>query len=254
MKKHKISAAIITYNEEESIARTLEKLHWCDEIVILDSNSTDTTVEICKSYNAKVFFKKFNGFGEQKRAMTEKCSHDWILSLDADEVLTDKLIDEIKQEFSKETLPYKAYCLNRRHVYLGKTFKYGNLKNKPILRLFNKHEASFSNRKVHETVVYNGKKGRFKNFFLHYTAKTIEEVNIKKNNYATLISEEYHDKHKTANLFLLFFKYPFTFFKEYILRGNILNGREGYIWSIYMAEYSYLKYFKLIERKRASKS
>jgi len=254
MQKHKISAAIITYNEEHNIARTLEKLTWCDEIVVVDSYSTDTTVAICESYNAKVFFKKFDGYGEQKQFLVSKCNFDWILSIDADEVLTDELISEIKTEFSKDTLPYEAYLLNRKHVYLGKVFKYGHLKNTPILRLFNNKKALFSDRKVHETIIYSGKKGRFKNCFLHYTANSIEEINFKKNRYASLVSEEYLHKKKKINLFYLPFKYPFTFLKEYLIHLNFLNGYEGYVWSIYMAEYSVLKYLKLIDKKRKNQS
>ena len=253
MHKHLISAALITFNEESNIARTLEKLTWCDEIVVVDSNSTDKTKEICASYGAKVYSKEFNGYGEQKRYLVEKCNFDWILSIDADEVLTDELINEIQIEFSKKTLPFEAYFLNRKHVYLGKVFKYGYLKNTPILRLFNKNYANFSNKKVHETVEFKGKKGRFKNVFYHYTASTVEQINYKKNRYATLVSEEYFKKKRRVNLLLLLFKYPLAFFKEYFIRGNILNGYEGYVWSTYIAEYSVLKYLKLRERNKSVK-
>ncbi|WP_442266265.1 glycosyltransferase family 2 protein [Tenacibaculum sp. ZS6-P6] len=250
MHKHKISAALITFNEEQNIARTLEKLVWCDEIVVIDSFSSDDTVEICKSYGAKVFQKEFNGYGEQKSFLVSKCSYDWVLSIDADEVLTNELIDEIKTEFCKEKIPYKAYFINRKHVYLGKIFEYGYLKNTPILRLFNKNNAGFSDKKVHETVEYKGAKGRFKNFFYHYTANSVEQINLKKNRYASLVSEEYFKRKKRVNIILLVFKYPFTFFKEYVIRGNMFNGYEGYVWSTYIAEYSVLKYLKLIERRK----
>ncbi|SNR15671.1 glycosyltransferase family 2 protein [Tenacibaculum jejuense] len=253
MHKHKISAALITFNEEENIARTLEKLVWCDEIVVIDSYSSDATLEICESFGAKVFQKKFNGYGEQKRYLVSKCTYDWVLSIDADEVLTNDLIDEIKLEFNQDTVPHKAYFLNRKHVYLGKVFEYGYLKNTPVLRLFNKNHAEFSNKKVHETVEYNGSKGRFKNFFYHYTATSVEQINLKKNRYASLVSEEYFKKNKRVNLLFLVFKYPFTFFKEYVIRGNMFNGYEGYVWSTYIAEYSVLKYLKLMERKKMKK-
>lgn len=254
MRQHKISAAVITFNEEKNIARTLEKLTWCDEIVVVDSYSTDNTVKICESYGAKIYEKKFIGYGDQKRFLVSKCSFKWILSIDADEVLSDDLITEIKTEFAKKTLNFNAYLLNRKHVYLGKVFKYGHLKSTPILRLFNQEKAHFSDKKVHETVVYNGNKGTFKNPFLHYTANSIEQINLKKNRYASLASEEYLYKKKKIYLLYLPFKYPFTFFKEYIVHLNFLNGYEGYVWSIYMAEYSVLKYLKLIEKRRLHQS
>ena len=254
MHKHQISAALITFNEENNIERTLKKLTWCDEIVVVDSNSTDKTKEICTSFGAKVYSKEFNGYGEQKQFLVEKCSFDWVLSIDADEVLTNELINEIQTEFSKENLPFRAYLLNRKHVYLGKVFKYGYLKNTPILRLFNKNFSNFSDKKVHETVEYKGKKGRFKNVFYHYTASTVEQINYKKNRYATLVSEEYFKKRKRVNLLILLFKYPLAFIKEYFIRGNILNGYEGYVWSTYIAEYSVLKYLKLRERNKNASS
>lgn len=253
MNKHRISAALITFNEESNIARTLERLTWCDEIVVVDSNSTDRTVEICKSFGVKVFTKEFNGYGEQKRYLVEKCSFDWILSVDADEVLTHELIHEIQYEFSKDSMSYKAYYLNRKHVYLGKVFKYGYLRSTPILRLFNRKFANFSNKKVHETVDFKGKKGRFKNVFYHFTANTVEQINYKKNRYATLVSEEYFKKKKQVSLLVLIFKYPLAFIKEYLVRGNIFNGYEGYVWSTYIAEYSVLKYLKLRERNKQIK-
>ncbi|CAM1341073.1 glycosyltransferase family 2 protein [Tenacibaculum amylolyticum] len=252
MHQHKISAAIITFNEEANIARTLEKLTWCDEIIIVDSHSTDKTVEICKEYGATVYFKEFNGYGEQKKFLVDHCSFNWILSLDADEVLTDDLINEIQQEFSKDILPYYAYVLNRKHVYLGKVFKYGYLKSEPIIRLFHKKHAHFTNRKVHETVMYHGKKGRFKNYFLHYTVNSIEQISLKKNRYASLVSSEYFEQKKKINLLSLLFKYPVAFLKEYIFRRNFLNGYEGYVWSVYIAEYTVLKYLKLREKNKSA--
>ena len=121
MLAHKISAAIITFNEEKNIKRTLEKLSWCNEIVVVDSFSEDKTLEICARFGAKIFYKEFNGYGEQKNFLVEKCKNEWILSVDADEVLSDELIEEIKTEFRKDLLPYNAYFLNRRHL-LGPFF------------------------------------------------------------------------------------------------------------------------------------
>lgn len=252
--KHKITAAIITLNEESNLERTLSKLTWCDEIVVVDSYSNDKTVEICEEFGAKVFFKKFNGYGEQKQFMVSKCSNDWVLSIDADEVLTDELITEIQQEFSKDTIEFDAYYLNRKHVYLGKVFEYGKLKNSPILRLFNKNKARFTDRKVHERVITEGKTRRFQHHFLHYTARNVEQIQYKKNLYATLSSEEYFKNGKRVGIIALVFKYPSVFLQEYLLNLNVLNGYEGYVWSVYLAEYSSLKYIKLREKNRKKTS
>lgn len=249
----KISAALITYNEEVNIERTLSKLLWCDEIVVVDSHSSDKTVEICKQHGAKVFSKKFEGFGEQKQFMVSKCSNDWILSIDADEVLSDELIKEIQLEFAKEKIPYDAYYLNRRHIFLGRVFNHGKLKREPILRLFNRNKAHFNNRKVHEHVVYTGNSGHFKSLIMHYTVTSISQMSYKKELYATLSSEEYFSKNKSVSSLILYLKYPFTFIKEYIFNRNFLNGYQGYVWSVTSAEGSFLKYLKLKEKQKKSK-
>ncbi len=249
-KVHKISAALITFNEEKNIERALKQLTWCDEIVVVDSYSTDKTVEICKKFGTKIYLKKINGYGEQKQFLVTKCNNDWILSIDADEVLTDFLIDEIKEEFSKELITNDAYFLNRKHIYLGKVFNYGSLRKAPILRLFNKNKAAFSSNKVHEEVICNSNLGRFQSYFYHYTATSVEQIIYKKNLYAKLSSEEYFKKGKRVGLFALLVKYHSSFVKEYIINLNFLNGYEGYVWSVYCAKGSYLKYINLRELNR----
>jgi len=249
----KISAALITYNEEANIERSLNKLLWCDEIVVIDSYSTDKTVEICKQYNAKVFLKKFEGFGDQKQFMVSKCTNDWILSIDADEVLSDELIKEIQLEFSKEKIDYGAYYLNRRHVFLGRVFKHGKLKKEAILRLFNKNDAQFTNRRVHERVIHSGDCGRFKSLIMHYTVTSISQMSYKKEFYATLSSEEYFSKKESINSIYIYLKYPYTFFKEYFFNWNFLNGYQGYVWSVTCAEGNLLKYLKLKEKQKKVK-
>jgi glycosyltransferase involved in cell wall biosynthesis len=247
---HKISAALITFNEAKNINRTLNQLTWCDEIIIVDSFSTDKTLEICKNFNVKIIQKEFNGYGEQKQFLVSQCANKWILSIDADEVLSDELITEIQTEFSKKIIPFDAYYLKRKHIYLGKKFNYGKLKSEPILRLFNKNTCAFTAQKVHEKVIYNNKSSKFKNLLFHYTATSIKQIMYKKNRYATLSSEEYFKKGKRVGLFALVFKYPSVFIKEYIFHLNFLNGYEGYVWSVYLAEYSSLKYIKLRELNR----
>lgn len=247
---HKISAALITFNEAKNIERTLNQLTWCDEIVIVDSFSTDKTIEICKKFDVKIIQKEFNGYGEQKQFLVSKCTNDWILSIDADEVLSNELIHEIQTEFTKETILFDAYYLKRKHIYLGKKFNFGKLKSEPIIRLFNKNSSFFTAKKVHEKVICKGKTSKFHNHFLHYTATSVEQIMHKKNLYATLSSEEYFKKGKRVGFLSLLIKYPFVFIKEYLINLNFLNGYEGYVWSIYMAEYSSLKYIKLRERNR----
>ena len=136
--KHKISIFIITYNEAHIISKCLEKLKTFDEIIVVDSGSTDATVSICESFGAKVISHKFENFGLQKQFALEQTTHNWVLSLDADEVLSDALISEIHNINHQENI--KAYTIPRTHVFLNKVFKYGAESKRPILRLFNKLE------------------------------------------------------------------------------------------------------------------
>ena len=241
--KNKISAALITYNEEVLIEATLKKLTWCDEIIVIDSNSSDKTVELCKKYNAKVYTKTFNGYGEQKRFMVDHTNNDWVLSIDADEVLTNKLITEIQTELIAPK--FNVYTLNRRHVFLGKVFNYGKLKNESIIRLFNKNNAAFTNNKVHEKIITKSKIGKLDNHFLHYTVATIEEVKEKEDKYSTIYANESFKKNKKVSLFKMLFKYPFDFIKHYFIYLNFLNGKEGFIWSTSNARSGTMKLQKL---------
>lgn len=153
----KLSVFIIAFNEERIIEECLKKLYWVDEIIVVDSGSTDNTVAICEKYNAKIFYKKFNGYGEQKQFALDQTSNDWVLSLDADEVLTDSLINEIRLNLEFNQEESFGFYLKSRMVFLGKIFNYGNESNRNILRLFNKTHGNFSPITVHEEILVQGK-------------------------------------------------------------------------------------------------
>src|SRR5210317_2112906 len=121
---NKISCVIITFNEEENISRTLNSVKWCDEIVVVDSGSVDKTIKISKEYNCKIYPKEFNGYGEQKRYAVSLASNDWILNIDADEVVSDELSDEIINIFKDDEIKFNGFFLPRSLIFLGKHFKY----------------------------------------------------------------------------------------------------------------------------------
>lgn len=243
--KKKISISIITYNEEKIIAKCLEKLRWADEILVIDSGSTDDTVTICESFGAKVIHHAFENFGAQKQFALDQTANDWVLSLDADEVLSDKLIDEIKNlNLDNE---YKGYYILRTHVFLNTIFTYGSENKKPILRFFNKKYGKFTPNKVHETIVVDGKLGYLKNEMLHYTVFDFDIAIQKQIKYALLSGELFYEKNKKSSLLKILFKFPFDFIKVYFLQRNFLNGYQGFTWSMFSAFSSYLKYAYLKE-------
>lgn len=148
----KVSAVIITHNEAKTIRQTLSRLSWCDEIIVVDSYSKDNTVAICKEYKCAVYLKTFQGYGEQKQHAVSKASNDWILSIDADEVLSEALCMEIYKEL-KRGPSYAGYRIPSTLVFAGKEFLYGKETWQYQLRLFNKKHGHFTESTFGEKIV-----------------------------------------------------------------------------------------------------
>jgi glycosyltransferase involved in cell wall biosynthesis len=246
--KEKISVFIITFNEEKIIKKCLEKLHWANEIVVLDSGSTDDTVSICNLYGAKVFFNKFDGFGKQKQLALSHTKNDWVLSLDADEILSDKLIKEIQDNKYSDTI--SAYNILITQVFLNKKFRFGAENKRPKLRLFNKKYGNFTPDEVHETITIKGKIKSFRNEVLHYTVIDLETSLRKCIQYANLGSELLHKKGKRTTILKPIFKLPFDFFRAYFFQLNFLNGYQGFVWSLFVGISGFLKYANLYEKQK----
>jgi glycosyltransferase involved in cell wall biosynthesis len=243
--KHKISIFIITYNEAHIISKCLEKLKSFDEIIVVDSGSTDATVSICESFGAKVISNEFENFGLQKQFALEQTTHDWVLSLDADEVLSDALISEIHNIKHQENI--NAYTIPRTHVFLNKIFKYGAESKRPIVRFFDKKFGKFTPDKVHETIEIDGTIGKLHQEMLHYTVFDVNTAIHKQIKYAMLSGELLYEKNKKSNVLKIIIKFPFDFIKYYFLQRNFLNGYAGFTWSMFAAFSNYLKYAKLKE-------
>lgn len=246
--KLKLSVTIIVYNEERIIEKCLQKLYWVDEIIVIDSGSTDATVAICEKYNTKVIYNKFVDYGKQKQFALQQTTHDWVLSLDADEVLSDELIAEIKKQFELNDTEIVGYYLKRRHVFLEKEFLYGSESNRNILRLFNKKFGQFDEKSVHESVHVNGKTHKFKNAFLHYTTDSLHGYISKLNKYTQLYAENKFLKNKKYSLFEIILKTKFEFIKKYFIEFNFLNGKAGFYWSYFSAFYTGVKCVKTNEQ------
>jgi glycosyltransferase involved in cell wall biosynthesis len=240
-----ISVIIIAKNEAENLKRSLQKLHWCDDIVLIDDCSSDQTAEIAASFGAKVFQRAFDGFGTQKQFAVAQTQYPWVLNLDADEVMEDALIQEILALNESEEI--SAYELPIQHVFLGKVFKHGKESNYPHLRLFNKNKGNFNDAVVHEKVITSGKTLRLKGKALHYSYKNLEHYFQKLNSYTQAGAIKLKEKGKSRSLFLCILSFPIYFVKHYFVYGNILNGKEGFIWSYLNAWYHTVKYLKLYE-------
>lgn len=246
----KISAVIITYNEEAIIGKTLQKLWWCDEIIIIDSGSTDKTQIICKEFGCTVLYHLFEGFGEQKKYGVSKAKNDWILCIDADEVLTDELIEEIRTEISKDHISYSGFTIPRNLVFMNKVFNYGKESKACITRLFNKTKGNWDGAVVHEKLILNGPVKRLNNKILHYSYNDYNQLLSKINLYSTLGAQKMYIKGSGKNKFLVTLALPFNFLKYYFLDRNFLNGYHGFSWSVLNTFYHFVKYMKLSELKR----
>lgn len=249
-----LSVVIITLNEEANLRRTLESVRWADEIMIVDSGSTDGTVEIARSYSAKVFIEEWKGFAKQKNSALEKASCDWVLSLDADEEVEAALADEIQKALSADP-GVAGFWVPRKNYFLGRWMRHGGFYPDRKLRLFRRGAGSFEERLVHEDVRLEGQgpTARLKDHLLHRAYPTLESYIEHMNRYSSLGAQMVEAKTRRARFSLLdiLVRPQLTFFYNYILRLGFLDGREGLLLHFNHSVYVQWKYAKAWQLARA---
>ena len=259
-----LSVAIITKNEEANLPRTLASVQFADEIVVVDSGSTDRTVEIARVFNATVYEEPWQGFAGTKNSAIAKCKGDWILSLDADEELTPELQQQIRVLLASnpaKPLP-DAYYLRRRNLFLGRWIKHGGFYPDAKLRLFRRSVAGFTNaprfkdRPVHETIVFDGVASTLDYDLIHHAYPTLETYIEHMDRYSTLGCEVLVESGKVSRSWVAFLCNVFlvpqmTFMWNYIFRLGFLDGREGLLLHLYHATYTSWKYAKAWQAGRA---
>ncbi|MBP7653310.1 glycosyltransferase family 2 protein [Candidatus Dependentiae bacterium] len=250
---NKISVVIITKNEESRILKTLKSVNWCDEIIVVDSGSEDNTVKICKDFGCKVFYNKFFGYGEQKQFAVSKTANDWIFSIDADEVVTEKLKNEIIKNIDEYSSSYNGFTVKSSLIFFDKKLKWGGSCIKCKLRVFNKKYGNFNSNKVHESVIVTGRVKHLKNEILHYSYQDIFDYFEKFNIYTEYGAEELFAKNKKSPVIKIIFRTPLEFFKRYILQLGLLDGYPGFVWSFLCSFYPTVKYIKLRELHKKQK-
>lgn len=239
----KISATIITFNEERNIARVIESLRCCDEILVLDSGSNDRTVEIATNLGARVVEASWHGYAAQKNIAAELASNDWILSLDADESLSEALEAEI-WHIKKSGPQFDGYTVPRLAQYLGRWILHSGWHPDRKVRLFDRRKAKWVGGFVHESVTVMGTVGHLKSNLLHFTCNSLSEHVRSMDRYTTLAAQEIASQQKNIGLALLLFDPPWTFFRTYVLRLGFLDGPEGLAIAYMAAFYNFVKYFK----------
>jgi glycosyltransferase involved in cell wall biosynthesis len=274
-----LSVVIITYNEEANIGRTLRSVQSLvadgkGEIIVVDSGSTDRTVEIAKSFGARVFVEEWKGYAAQKNSAIDKATGDWILSLDADEELDSELILELTGSAKGDEPPYQwcltmsggssardvthgspvGFYLCRKNFFLSRWIKHGGFWPDPKLRLFRRGSGFFENRAVHEDVRFNGHTKRIpRGTLLHHSYPTLSDYIDHMNRYSSLNAEMLVAKGKVRFSFINIVLRPvFTFIYNYFFRLGFLDGREGLLLHLYHAVYVSWKYAKAWELSRTA--
>lgn len=245
-----LSVAILSFNEEKRIARTLDSVkNIADEIVTIDSHSTDNTLQIAAEYGVKIFSESWKGFIGQRNSSIEKCSGDWILCLDCDEVLTQDLQEEIKHIINS-TDSLDAYAISRKSVYLGKELNHAWLPDYK-LRLFRKTANPRSGGyEPHDVILVKGKTGKLQNCMLHYSYDSLIDHYTRLIKYAKSSAESYQKMGKKFKLSKLIFNPLNAFFKEYFIKRGCLDGLYGLSAAVSLSYYTFLKYLFLWELER----
>ena len=247
----KLSVVIIAKDEEMNLPRCLESVKWADEIVLIDHHSTDKTATIAHEYGAKVISQDWCGFGPAKQRGVDLADSEWILSIDADEVISPELADEIR-EVVRCSDNVDGYYIPRRTQFLGRWIYHCGWYPDPVLRLFRKTKGSFTTAVVHEQVVVDGKVGRLKRDLLHYSYPSLDVYLTKFNRYTTLAAREAFDRRKHASILEIVFRPLACFIKHYLLKAGFLDGFEGFLVSILSSGYVLVKYAKLRDLRRKS--
>ena len=239
----KITATLITLNEEENLPRVLSSLGCCDDIVVVDSGSNDRTAEIACEYGARVIARQFSGYADQKNFAAGVAQHDWILSLDADEALSDELEAEVR-ELKRSGPRADAYQAPRLAQYMGKWIRYSGWYPDPKVRLYNRKKARWVGEYVHEAVEVSGRVGTLKGDLLHFTCRSFSQHLATIDRYTTLAANEMIAQRQRVRIVNLVVSPLWTFFRSYIIKRGFLDGMEGWVIAQMAAFYVFSKYLK----------
>ncbi|SFV69514.1 glycosyl transferase, family 2 [hydrothermal vent metagenome] len=250
MSKLPVSVYIICQNEAQHIRRVLESVKEFDEVIIVDSGSTDETLEIAKIYTDKIYYQKWLGFAGQKEYAKNLCSHTWVLNLDADEQLTPELKTEIEEIIKESTIDGLDIRISSK--YMGK-FNHPFSKFNRRVRFFRKSKGYYPEKLVHESIVIDGKVKKAKGFIFDYGTLNLETHLRKINEYSSLRAQEKAEKGKKASVVKLLCIFPLAFFKSYVIKRGFLNGIRGFVAAINNAYYAFLKEAKLYEKRGKNK-
>jgi hypothetical protein len=243
----KLSAVLITKNEEKQIAECLESLRFCDEIIVVDSASSDRTVKIAQDFGCRVIqTTDWPGFGLQKQRALDQARGQWVLSIDADERVTPALANEIRKTIVSGTA--RGYFIKRKSQFLGRWMRFGGWHPDHVLRLAQREFCGFEPALVHEKMLVSGPTSRLKNHFLHYSYRSISDVLEKQKKYALLgasrLKTQRFAQAQASSISLLsaIGHSLWTFFRLYVVQLGALDGRQGLLSAIFKSQETFWKY------------
>ncbi len=244
----KLSVTIITLNEEENIGACLDSIKdITDEIILVDSGSTDKTIDIAKKYGAKIYFRKLENFANQKNWALSKATGDWIFSIDADEIITTDLKKEIEEKIQDNS--YDGYLIPRRNFILGKEIKHSRWSPDKHVWLWRRDRGEWEGE-VHEEVRVNGRIGEIKNAKIHFQSKSVEDFINNLNSYSSLYAKKIFKEGRRFSFFSLLFDPIYEFNIRYIYKFGFFDGWRGFVLAYLMAFYQLSVWIKLYELQK----
>lgn len=240
-----LSVTVITKNEANFIRACLDSVRWADEIIVVDSGSTDGTVEICREYTDKILLTDWPGPGAQRNRAAALATNGWVLALDADEYLTPELEGEIRAVIAGDPEP-AAFKMARLSSYCGRYMRHSGWWPDYIVRLYRRDRARFNAELIHDHLVVDGPVGALKSHLMHEAFEDLEDVLQKVNHYSSDGARVMHGRGRRAGLSTAILHGFWSFFHTYVVRVGFLDGREGFMLAVSNAEGTYYKYLKLM--------
>jgi glycosyltransferase involved in cell wall biosynthesis len=248
---NRLSVAIIAWNEEERLRACLESVAWADEIIVIDAESTDKTVQVAREFTDKIWVRPWAGFAAQKNFALEQAAGEWALSLDADERVTPELRERIGR-IVRANGPADGYSIPRKNVFWGAWVRHGGLYPDYQLRLFRRDAGHFADSAVHESVVVEGHVEPLVEPMLHQSYRGLEDFVARSNRYSTLAAQEIVSRGGRAGLADLALRPLGRFLSMYVLRLGFLDGWRGFVLAVLYANYVFLRMAKVWEARRGS--
>ncbi|RLB07044.1 MAG: glycosyltransferase family 2 protein [Deltaproteobacteria bacterium] len=243
-----ISGVVVCFNEEENIERCLKSLTWTDEIVVVDSYSTDNTVSICKKYTDRVYQREWPGINKQKEYAVSLAKNEWVFILDADEVVSEELKEEIIKRLSSDKGKYDGYMVKRHTYYLGRWINHGGWYPDYKLRLFKKQKGYFVGKDPHDKIAVSGDVAKLNGEIYHFTYKDIAHHIRTINSFSDVVANNEKEKERFIIPKMLF-KPAIKFLETYVYKLGFLDGIPGFIISVLSSYYVFIKYAKLWEKR-----